>query len=220
MSRMVSNTQELLGKMRRAVLPVASLALLLASISDSAQAITYSGGATPIGGDIDLRASLSTSLSLDIVGGATPATALSDAAIGSAGINDVDFGSASATCSTVLTTGACAVTTDVSGAHVYGHLVATLTFSGFNNTTLNVYRESPVAGSFASGRVKYATGTATTWTLTSHGTAFGEGIGNKAALATAQPSGTVVNHHVAAWINPTDPAAVYTANLTYEMVGN
>lgn len=131
---------------------------------------------------------------------------------------DVNFGTVDTFASPVATGKRVRRATN-DGARFVATLKATPTFTGFASAKIEIHR-SDAPTSIPTGRVRWATGNTTDWSVLAAGQVMSENPAAKDVLAGAQGSGVGVVHEIAVEILDTDAAGAKTAVVTYTITGN
>ena len=202
----------------RVAAPVLAFVVVWASATEPAYpALDCAGAGSSIDGSgsacaITFTATIAGTISLNVVGGSAPATAMPAQAIA--------FGSIDATCTDPVDTGACSVMSSTNGAYWYGSLDATITYSGCgaNSGTLGMTRD-PAAGTPFPGEVRVQAGTvAGYWTTEDNGILLAnEPLALQTNIQTGMTSGVAFSHQLAVEVLTSDAAGgPYTQTIYYD----
>lgn len=207
--------------MHKTIVRMGLLAILtvLLPVAGFAFTVTNNGGNT-VDGKVGMSLTNQQAVQLTISGAASGSgepTTLTEP--GGGGRNgDVDFGIVN-TINSTPTTGKQIRLSANNGARFVATLSALPETTGFaNGADIDICR-SDALGSVPTGRVRWATGNNTDWSVAAAGTLLSENCLAKNSLANNQASGSAVTHEFALEIVDTDTTGAKTVEVTYTITG-
>jgi len=196
----------------------------LAAGTASAQIVTATGtpNTTPALAEITFQGTLTSALQLTITSG-SPETTLNatntPSGPGVTATGTVDFGTFSTVNPTVSNGVAVRTTSGTPGAVVAARLLATLTYNGASNGSVQVTR-TDAATTVPAGNVLYADTVSVDWTSgTAAGTALGA-TGVEICPSGNCASGTSIPHEIGIFLPDSQAAGAFSAVVTYTATAN